>query len=301
MSHQFINVEKKGHITILTMNRPEVLNAIHPMISREMSRAINEFDEDAQQWVMIVTGAGDRAFSAGNDLKFTAANGAARVKELMAGLKGGFGGITNRHDCSKPFIAAVNGFAFGGGFEIALACDIIIAAENALFSFPEPRVGLMAAVGGAHRLPRRIPYHLAMEMLLTSNRVGAEQGREYGFVNKVAPSEQLMSTAEAYAGDIMKGAPLSIRASKEAVNAGMDYSLNGGDYQEFSPYTKQCKNPRTRSKDQRLLPRNVLLGGKDGKKDDMRPLFSSCRRDGATNTQWGAIRAGEHGSPSGPD
>jgi crotonobetainyl-CoA hydratase len=225
MSHQFINVEKKGHITILTMNRPEVLNAIHPMISREMSEAINEFDEDPQQWVMIVTGAGDRAFSAGNDLKFTAANGAARVKELMAGLKGGFGGITNRHDCSKPFIAAVNGFAFGGGFEIALACDIIIAAENALFSFPEPRVGLMAAVGGAHRLPRRIPYHLAMEMLLTSNRVGAEQGREYGFVNKVAPSEQLMSTAEAYAGEIMKGAPLSIRASKEAVNAGMDYSL----------------------------------------------------------------------------
>jgi crotonobetainyl-CoA hydratase len=225
MSHQFINVEKKGHITILTMNRPEVLNAIHPMISREMSRAIDEFDEDAEQWVMIVTGAGDRAFSAGNDLKFTAANGAARVKELMAGLKGGFGGITNRHDCSKPFIAAVNGFAFGGGFEIALACDIIIAAENALFSFPEPRVGLMAAAGGVHRLPRRIPYHLAMEMLLTSNRVGAEQGREYGFVNKVAPSEQLMSTAEAYAGEIMKGAPLSIRASKEATNAGMDYSL----------------------------------------------------------------------------
>ena len=225
MSHQFINVEKKGHITILTMNRPEVLNAIHPMISREMSRAIDEFDEDVEQWVMIVTGAGDRAFSAGNDLKFTAANGAARVKELMAGLKGGFGGITNRHDCSKPFIAAVNGFAFGGGFEIALACDIIIAAENALFSFPEPRVGLMAAAGGVHRLPRRIPYHLAMEMLLTSNRVGAEQGREYGFVNKVAPSEQLMSTAEAYAGEIMKGAPLSIRASKEATNAGMDYSL----------------------------------------------------------------------------
>jgi crotonobetainyl-CoA hydratase len=225
MSHQFINVEKKGHITILTMNRPEVLNAIHPMISREMSRAIDEFDEDAEQWVMIVTGAGDRAFSAGNDLKFTAANGAARVKELMAGLKGGFGGITNRHDCSKPFIAAVNGFAFGGGFEIALACDIIIAAENALFSFPEPRVGLMAAAGGVHRLPRRIPYHLAMEMLLTSNRVGAEQGREYGFVNKVASSEQLMSTAEAYAGEIMKGAPLSIRASKEATNAGMDYSL----------------------------------------------------------------------------
>ena len=141
MSHQFINVEKKGHISILTMNRPEVLNAIHPMISREMSEAINEFDEDPQQWVMIVTGAGERAFSAGNDLKFTASHGASKVKELMQGVKGGFGGITNRHDCHKPFIAAVNGFAFGGGFEIALACDIIIASENALFSFPEPRVG----------------------------------------------------------------------------------------------------------------------------------------------------------------
>ncbi len=225
MSQQFINVEKKGHISILTMNRPEVLNAIHPMISREMSEAINEFDEDPQQWVLIVTGAGERAFSAGNDLKFTAAHGVSKVKELMQGVKGGFGGITNRHDCSKPFIAAVNGFAFGGGFEIALACDIIIASENALFSFPEPRVGLMAAAGGVHRLPRRIPYHLAMEMLLTSSRVSAEQGKAWGFVNKVVPTEQLMRTAESYAEEIMKGAPISVRASKESANAGMDYSL----------------------------------------------------------------------------
>lgn len=226
MSYEFITLEKKDHLTILTMNRPEVYNAIHPMLSREMSTAINEFDEDPQQWVLIVTGAGDKAFSAGNDLKFTASHGMEKVQELMQGVKGGFGGITNRHDCIKPMIAAVNGFAFGGGFEIALACDLIVASENAVFSLPEPRVGLMAGAGGVHRLPRRIPYHIAMEMILTSSRVPVAQAKAFGLVNKVMPLDQLMSTAEEMAGEILQGAPLCVRASKEAAIEGLNYPLS---------------------------------------------------------------------------
>ena len=233
MSYEFINVEQKDHLTILSMNRPEVYNAIHPMISREMSTAINAFDEDPEQWVLIVTGAGEKAFSAGNDLKFTVAHGREKLNELMQGVKGGFGGITDRHDCLKPMIAAVNGYAFGGGFEIALACDIIIASENATFSFPEPRVGLLAAAGGVHRLPRIIPYHLAMEMLLTSSRVSADQAKGYGFVNKVVPLGQLMSTAEELANEIMQGAPLCIRATKEAAKGGMSSPLSEVISKEF--------------------------------------------------------------------
>jgi len=202
------------------------MNCIRPKVSQEMSTVVNQFDEDPEQWILILTGAGDRGFSAGNDLKYTAQHGMDKVKEEMVGVKGGFGGITDRHDCHKPFIAAVNGAAFGGGFEMALACDIIVASDNAIFSLSEPRVGLMPGAGGVHRLPRRIPYHLAMEMILTSSRVTAEQGKEYGFVNKVVSSDKLLSTAEEYAAEILKGAPLSIRACKEAVNVGMDYPLS---------------------------------------------------------------------------
>ncbi|MBF0278925.1 MAG: enoyl-CoA hydratase/isomerase family protein [SAR324 cluster bacterium] len=240
MAYEFVKVERKGHLTVLTINRPEVMNAISPLVSQEMSGALNEFDRDPEQWIMIVTGAGDRAFSAGNDLKYTAQHGMEKVQEQMENVKGGFAGITDRHDCIKPIIAAVNGLAFGGGFEIALACDLIIASENALFCLPEARVGLMPGAGGAHRLPRRIPYHLAMEMILVSSRVSAEEGKNYGFVNKVVPADQLMSTAEAFAVEIMKGAPLSIRACKEAVNEGMKYPLSEVIHRVF-PATKAMR------------------------------------------------------------
>ncbi|MBW1814984.1 MAG: enoyl-CoA hydratase/isomerase family protein, partial [Deltaproteobacteria bacterium] len=144
MSYELIKVKKKGHLTIVTINRPDVLNAISPPTSVELSKAFNEFDDDPDAWICIITGSGDRAFSAGNDLKYQAQHGGGGVAEKMKDVKGGFGGITARHDCFKPIIAAVNGFALGGGFEIALACDIIIAADTAEFGLPEPRVGLMA-------------------------------------------------------------------------------------------------------------------------------------------------------------
>lgn len=225
MGYELITVEKKEHLTIVTINRPEVMNAISPPTSVELDTAFNEFDADPDAWICIVTGAGDRAFSAGNDLKYQAQHGAEAMGKIMQGVKGGFGGNTARFDCFKPFIAAVNGLALGGGFEIALACDIIIAVETASFGFPEPRVGLMPGAGGVHRLPRQIPYHLAMGMIMTSRRITAQEALQYGVVNEVVPAEKLMSTAEAWANEIMKGAPLSIRASKEAAMKGLDMSL----------------------------------------------------------------------------
>jgi len=221
MAFEHITVEQKERITILTMNRPEVMNAISPQTSAEMSEAVNTFDEDPEQWILIVTGAGEKAFSAGNDLKATAAGGSRGAPP-----KGGFGGITARFDCYKPFIAAVNGLALGGGFEIALSCDIIIAAENATFGLPEPRVGLMAGAGGVHKLPRQIPYHLAMNMILTSKRITAQEAMQIGIVSEIVKPEALMDTAMNYANEILKGAPLSIRASKESTVNGLRMPLD---------------------------------------------------------------------------
>jgi crotonobetainyl-CoA hydratase len=226
MSYELITVDKKDHLTIVTINRPEVMNSISPPTSSELSRAFNEFDEDSDAWVCIVTGAGDRAFSAGNDLKYQAEHGGEAVAKESAGIKGGFGGITFRYDCFKPFIAAVNGFALGGGFEIALSCDILIAAEHATFGLPEPRVGMIAGANGVHRLPRQIPYHLAMGMILSSKRISAQEAMQYGLVNEVVPLENLLSTAEAWAAEIMQGAPLCIQASKEAATKGLAHPLD---------------------------------------------------------------------------
>ena len=225
MAYEFITVEKENHITTLTINRPEVMNAIHPPISQEMDAVLDEFAESPDEWVCIITGAGDRAFSAGNDLKFQATEGPAAVVEGFAKCKGGFGGITSRFDCFKPFIAAVNGLALGGGFEIAMSCDIIIASENASFGLPEPRVGLMAGAGGVHKLPRQVPYHLAMGMMLTGRRIPAQEALQYGIVNEVVAPDKLMETANAWAAQVLECAPLSVRASKEAAIKGMEMPL----------------------------------------------------------------------------
>ncbi len=225
MEFNDIIVQKKDHLTIVTINRPDVMNAVSPITGLELEKAFDDFNQDPNAWVCIVTGAGDRGFCVGNDLKFHAQN-FARMPELTAKLKYGFGGITERYDCFKPMIAAVNGMALGGGFEIALACDIIIASETAAFGLPEPRVGLMALAGGVHRLSRQIPYHAAMGMILGAKRITAAQAMAYGVVNEVVPSNHLMETAEKWAGEIMLGAPLSVRASKEAVIKGADLPLD---------------------------------------------------------------------------
>src|SRR6476659_9491837 len=187
--YRFCTVAHEGRVRIVTINRPEVMNALHSEAHWEFDQVWNEFAADPELWVGIITGAGERAFSAGNDLKVQA-----------AGRRGprpatGFAGLSHRFDLHKPLIAAVNGVAMGGGFETALACDIVIAAENAVFALPEPRVGLAALAGGVHRLPRSIPIKKAMGMILTGRRVPAREGFELGFVTEVAPEGQVLEAA----------------------------------------------------------------------------------------------------------
>jgi len=216
MAYEFIKVERHGPITTFTLNRPEVMNAMHSPAHFEMHEALDAFAADPEQWVGIVTGAGDRAFSAGNDLKYQAGGGALKSPPS------GFAGLTARFDLTKPLIAAVNGVAMGGGFEIALACDIILASEAAVFSLPEPRVGLAALAGGLHRLPRAIGVKRAMGMILTARQVSAAEGKDLGFVHEVTAPQDLMRAANDLAKAICELGPMSIRASKQAVYQGLD-------------------------------------------------------------------------------
>ena len=163
--------ERDGHIYTVTINRPERMNALHPPGNAEMAELFDEFQNDPDLWVAIVTGAGDRAFCAGNDLRYQAEGG-----DMSGSPATGFGGLTSRWDLDKPVIAAVNGVAMGGGFEIALACDLIIASENARMALPEPKVGLAALAAGVHRLPRQIGIKRAMGMMLTGRNVHAQEG-----------------------------------------------------------------------------------------------------------------------------
>lgn len=219
-SFRYANVEREGPLTIVTINRPEAMNAVTPFANAELAEIFDDFAGDPSQWVAILTGAGDRAFCSGNDLKFTA-RAMARGESIQPPLTG-FAGLTARFDLNKPVIAAVNGVAMGGGFEIALACDLIIASSNAIFALPEPRVGLAAVAGGLLRLPRQIGQKQAMGMILTGRRVDAEEGRELGFVNEVAAPEDLMAAARRWAHLIMECSPMSVRASKQIVQRGLD-------------------------------------------------------------------------------
>jgi len=217
---EFCLTQREGNLLIITINRPDVMNSLHPPGNRALSAAFDEFHNDPALWVAIVTGAGERAFSAGNDLKYQASGG-----DMSGQPKSGFGGLTSRFDLVKPVIAAVNGVAMGGGFEIALACDLIVAAENAVFALPEPRVGLAALAGGVHRLPRQIGLKNAMGMMLTGRRVSAAEGQQLGFVNEVVPVGQAVAGAKRWAAQILECAPLSVRASKEAAMRGLGLQL----------------------------------------------------------------------------
>jgi crotonobetainyl-CoA hydratase len=216
---EFSRVERDGRLLIVTMDRPKVLNALHPPANLELTKVFDEFCADPDLWVAIITGEGDRAFCAGNDLKYQVESGSTLEIPPL-----GFAGLTSRFDNPKPVIAAVNGVAMGGGFEIALAADLIVASDNATFALPEPRVGLAALAGGIHRLPRQISLKNAMGMLLTGRRVSAEEGQRLGFVNEVVPAGELMAAARRWADQIIECSPLSVRASKQAALEGLDKS-----------------------------------------------------------------------------
>jgi dehydration protein DpgD len=225
MSYQFAIYEKRGRVAYMTVNRPEVMNALHVEAHLELKEIWEDFRDDPEVWVAILTGAGERSFSAGNDLKATAERTAAGT-EVQGKARPPFGRITRDFDCPKPMIAAVNGVAVGGGLEMALACDIIIAADHARLGLPEPRVGLFAGAGGIHRLARQVPFHRAMGLLLTGRIIPADEAYRIGIVNEVVPLADLMPTAERWANEILECSPFSIRLTKESVFDGLLHSVD---------------------------------------------------------------------------
>lgn len=230
---EFCEAVRDGHVLTVTINRPEVMNALHPKANAELGGVWDDFQNDPELWVGIITGAGDRAFSAGNDLKHQASGG-----DMSGQPRSGFAGLTSRFDLDKPIIAAVNGVAMGGGFEIALACDIIVASEQAIFALPEPRVGLAALAGGLQRLPRMIGLKQAMGMILTGRRVPAAEGLQLGFVTDVVPLGGLMKRAREWADQILECSPVSVRTSKQIVMRSLgipslEESMNNGQYPAF--------------------------------------------------------------------
>lgn len=216
MNFEHIVYEKENHLAVVTLNRPERMNSLHLEAHLELARAFEDFRDDPDMWVAILTGAGERAFCAGNDLKVTAER-TADGTDVQGVKRPPFGRITRDFNCPKPIIAAVNGVAAGGGLELALACDIVVAADHARLGLPEPKVGLFAGAGGVHRLARQVPFKVAMGMLLTGDLVPADEAHRVGLVNQVVPGSDLMATARSWAERIMACSPLSVQLTKEAV------------------------------------------------------------------------------------
>lgn len=201
--------ERRGRVEVLTMNRPDQRNAMNLAMAQALSEALDELDHDDDVAVVILTGASDKAFCAGMDLKGFAQG------EFPATDKG-FGGVTNRY-FSKPLIAAANGAALAGGFELLISCDLVVAADHAVFGIPEVKRGLIAGAGGAIRLAKRIPLAVAYEMALTGDPISAARAYELGLVNRVVPASDLLTSALALAETIAANAPLSVRTSKEVI------------------------------------------------------------------------------------
>ena len=241
MGYQFATYEKKGRIGIVTINRPERMNALHPPANLELHEIWNDFEKDPEIWVGIVTGSGDKAFSAGNDLRYTAEHG----RDMIRFGESGFGGLASRTTNWKPIIAAVNGYALGGGFEMALACDIIIAADHARVGLPEPKVGLMAGAGGVHRLPRMIPQKIAMGYILTGRHMTAQEAHRLGVINEVVPLAELMPTAMKWANEILECSPISIRASKQASLMGLNMPLDAALRMNFTETERMRRSEDT--------------------------------------------------------
>ncbi|MCW3100771.1 MAG: enoyl-CoA hydratase [Chthonomonadaceae bacterium] len=217
--------EKKGSIAYVTVNRPKVLNALNSATFRELKAAFQDAQDDAAIRGVILTGAGDKSFMAGADISEL-----AHITPVQAveNTRLGQGVADLIENLGKPVVAAVNGYALGGGSEMALACNIRVAADTAKFGLPEVTLGLMPGAGGTQRLPRLIGKGLALQMILTGGMINAEEAYRIGLVNQVVPAADLISRAEAILTRINANAPLSIKAALEAVNKGMDTSQAEG-------------------------------------------------------------------------
>jgi len=214
-----VSVVKKGRVLEILLNRPKV-NAIDLLTSQKLGEAFVLLRDDPELWVGILTAAGERIFSAGWDLK-SLNQGDMSLDNWWENDygDGGFAGLTEMWDLNKPVIVALNGLAIGGGFELAMACDLIIAAEHVEFGLPELPLGIVPDAGAIQRLPKRIPYNVAMEMYLLGRRMKAIEAQGYGFVNKVVPKDILMKTAREWANQIAESAPLALQTVKEVLRA----------------------------------------------------------------------------------
>jgi enoyl-CoA hydratase/carnithine racemase len=219
---ELVTLERRGNIALLTLNRPEARNAISPEVSQTMATLLDQIEDDSELRAVVLTGAGD-VFSAGADLKVVAQG---RAMDIAKG-KGGFAGIVTR-DFPKPLIAAVNGPALAGGFEIVLSCDIVVAADTARFGIPEVQRGLMAAAGGLIRLPKRVPLAIALEMAMTGDPVDSARALALGLVNRVVPKDQVIAEACAIADKIGQNSPIAVRQSRRLVREAGELSEEDG-------------------------------------------------------------------------
>lgn len=222
-----IIVDVSNHVARITIDRPERMNAFDDLTHVAFSEAIDRVEQDDDIWVAVITGAGDRSFCAGRDLKWTAEMSRASAEEQAASRQrmASVTRLQDRFDITKPLIARVNGFALGGGLELALACDIIVLADHAEVGLPEPKRGLIAGAMGVHRLPRQIPHHLAMGYMLTGRHIPAARAYEIGLVNDIAPSAELDAVVDSYVQDILACSPVAIRATKQSAMNALHMSL----------------------------------------------------------------------------
>ncbi|MGK0259294.1 MAG: enoyl-CoA hydratase/carnithine racemase [Candidatus Azotimanducaceae bacterium] len=219
--------EVRDHCAYITLNRPEAMNALNPELRYALSQHFDEVESNPEIWLAVITGAGDRAFCAGADLKHRAreAEASAAQRQEWTQMNAATVPLNQRWSFPKPVIAKVNGFALGGGLELALACDIIVAADHIEVGLPEPRRGLIAGGVGVHRLPRQIGLKPAMGYLLTGRHMPASRAYELGLVNEIVPANELDDCVQGWVDDIMKCAPLAIRATKQAAMEGLNTTL----------------------------------------------------------------------------
>ncbi|MDC1478925.1 enoyl-CoA hydratase-related protein [Pseudomonadales bacterium] len=227
--------EVKDKVACITLNRPAAMNSINPELRWQLSEHLNEVENNDDIWLAVITGAGQKAFCAGADLKHRAMERNATSEQLAKWrqLAQETKHIIERWHFKKPLIAMVNGYALGGGLEIAMACDIIVAADHAEFGLPEPRRGLIAGSAGVHRLPRQIGLKPAMGYLLTGRHMSAKRAFQLGLVNEVVPANELTDTVQGYVDDILRCAPLAVRATKEAAVKGLDHPLAQAFYTRY--------------------------------------------------------------------
>jgi enoyl-CoA hydratase len=232
LSYQQILVSKEGKIGIVRLNRPKVLNALNTDLVRELVQALEDLDKDQSVYVVILTG-DEKAFAAGGDLKEMSEE---TPVSLVLGRR--FELWDRIRKISKPLIAAVSGYCLGGGNELAMNCDIIIASETASFGQPEVNVGIMPGAGGTQRLTRAVGKQKAMEMILSGRSISADEAHRIGLVNRVVPVESLMDEAKKMANEIASKPPISVRAAKEAILKAEDTTLEVGlDFERKAFYT----------------------------------------------------------------